>query len=66
MGLGQVDPIQKRKTRSATERAKHRSTDRLKYYGKEFDRVLCKERNQPKSTLSRPPTPDVRLPEMNS
>jgi hypothetical protein len=40
LALGQVDPIQKKKTRSATERAKHRSTDRLKYYGKEFDRVL--------------------------
>lgn len=38
--LEQVDPTLKKKTQGATESAKHRGSERLKYYGKEFDRVL--------------------------
>jgi hypothetical protein len=38
--LARIDPTQKKKTQSASESAKHRSTERLKYYGREFDRVL--------------------------
>jgi hypothetical protein len=45
LALSQVDPTQKKKTQGATDRrntaaAKRRSSDRLTYYGKEFDRVL--------------------------
>ena len=45
LALAQVDPTQKKKTQSvakhcATESVKHRSTERLNYYGKEFDRAL--------------------------
>ena len=45
LALAQVDPTQKKKSQSAakhcaTETAKHRSTERLNYYGKEFDRAL--------------------------
>jgi hypothetical protein len=35
-----ADPTRKKKTQGATESAKHRGTERLKYYGKEFDRTL--------------------------
>jgi len=40
IALEKVDPVQKKKTRSATESAKHRSIKRLTCYGKEFDRKL--------------------------
>ena len=40
LALEKVDPTRKNKTRGATEKAKHRSTKRLTYYGKEFDRAL--------------------------
>lgn len=53
IALAQVDPTQRKKSQGRTEKtsttesahrttqsAKHRSTERLTYYGKEFDRVL--------------------------
>jgi len=40
LALAQVSPAERKKTQSATETVKHRSTERLKYYGKEFDRAL--------------------------
>jgi hypothetical protein len=40
LALAKIDPARPRQTRGATESAKHRGTKRLKYYGREFDRVL--------------------------
>jgi hypothetical protein len=40
LALAKVDPLKKKKTQGATESVKHRSTERLKYYGKEYDREL--------------------------
>src|SRR5581483_10767868 len=38
--LAKIDPTQRKKTQGATDSAKHRSTKRLTYYGKELDRQL--------------------------
>jgi 5-methylcytosine-specific restriction endonuclease McrA len=40
LALAKTDPTQKKNTRCTTELAKRRSTKRLTYYGKEFDRQL--------------------------
>ncbi|MGZ3723127.1 MAG: HNH endonuclease [Bdellovibrionales bacterium] len=40
LALTRVDPTEKKKTQGATESVKHRGNDRLKYYGKEYDRAL--------------------------
>jgi hypothetical protein len=40
IALDKVDPTRKKKTQRATDSVKHRSNERLTYYGTEFDRVL--------------------------
>jgi len=45
LALTQLEPTLRKKTQSATESAKHRGTQRLKYYGKEFDRTLWEKAN---------------------
>lgn len=45
LALAKVDPTQKKPTQSTTESEKNRSSKRLTYYGKEFDRTLWERAN---------------------